>query len=116
MRRKIFYCEIRPELERVFHVLASQNDCKITNTPCARSCPYVNRKTSKISSNIVGFIKVKSAIVIAREINNKARNFNGEHFWARGYAISTVGFDKEVVKRYIHEQEQNEVSAERGRF
>jgi len=52
---------------------------------------------------IVGFIKGKSAIVMAR-MNGKARNFTGENFWARGYYASTVGYELEKVKKYICEQ------------
>jgi putative transposase len=56
-------------------------------------------------ASIVGFLKGKSAIAIARQFKGKARNFSGESFWARGYAVSTVGFELEAVKRYIREQD-----------
>ena len=59
-------------------------------------------------SNIVGFIKGKSAIAIARRFKGKQRNFNGEHFWARGYYVSTVGLDEEMVREYIRNQEAND--------
>jgi len=49
-------------------------------------------------------LKGKSAIAIAR-LGGKERNFSGEHFWARGYAVSTVGFELEQVRQYIREQE-----------
>ena len=55
-------------------------------------------------ASVVGFLKGKSAIAIAR-LNGKERNFSGEHFWARGYAVSTVGFELEQVRQYIREQE-----------
>jgi REP element-mobilizing transposase RayT len=45
-----------------------------------------------------------------------SRNFNGEHFWARGYAVSTVGLEEEVIRTYIRDQEKDEQSAEAGRF
>ena len=64
-------------------------------------------------SSVVGFLKGKSAIAIARQFSGKQRNFNGENFWARGYAVSTVGFEEEEVRRYIREQEGNDRS---GRF
>ena len=64
-------------------------------------------------ASIVGFIKGKSAIMIARQFLKKDRNFVGEHFWARGYAVSTVGYELEAVKKYIREQEAND---EAGRF
>ncbi len=59
-------------------------------------------------SHIVGYIKGKSAIAIARKFRGKQRNFNGEHFWARGYFVSTVGLDEDMVREYIRHQEQND--------
>ena len=53
---------------------------------------------------MIGFLKGKSAIAIAR-LCGKERNFSGEHFWARGYAVSTVGFELEQVREYIREQD-----------
>jgi putative transposase len=55
-------------------------------------------------ASIIGFLKGKSAVAIAREFGGKRKNFTGEHFWARGYAVSTVGYELEVGKRYIREQ------------
>ena len=52
-------------------------------------------------------------IASARRVQEKERNFVGEHFWARGYAVSTVGFELESVKKYIREQEQAD---KEGRF
>ncbi len=56
-------------------------------------------------SNVVGYIKGKSAIQIARQFGGRRRNFTGESFWARGYFVSTVGLDEELVKAYIRNQE-----------
>jgi putative transposase len=64
-------------------------------------------------ASIVRFLKEKSAIAIAREFMGKDGNFTGEHFWARGYAVSTVGFNLEQVKAYIRAQEAED---EQGRF
>ena len=64
-------------------------------------------------SSVIGFLKGKSAIAIARQFGGKQRNFTGEHFWARGYAVSTVGFELEQVRAYIREQETND---DGGRF
>ena len=55
-------------------------------------------------ASVIGFLKGKSAIAIAR-LSGKERNFSGEHFWARGYAVSTVGFELEQVRTYIREQD-----------
>jgi len=57
-------------------------------------------------SQVVGFIKGKSAIHIARTFTGRRRNFTGQHFWARGYYVSTVGKDEESVRRYIQMQEE----------
>jgi len=56
-------------------------------------------------SQVVGYIKGKSAIQIARTFGGRARNFVGEHFWARGYYVSTVGRDEQVIREYIRRQE-----------
>ncbi len=63
-------------------------------------------------SSVIGFMKGKSAIAIARQFGSRTRNFTGEHFWARGYAVSTVGFELEAVKKYIREQEKADQSGQ----
>ena len=55
-------------------------------------------------SSVIGFLKGKSAIAIAR-LQGKERNFTGESYWARGYTVSTVGFNEEQIRRYIREQD-----------
>ena len=68
-------------------------------------------------SSVIGFLKGKSAIAIAREFGGKQRNYTGEHFWARGYAISTVGYDEQKIRKYIREQEiDDEQSSAQGTF
>jgi len=62
---------------------------------------------------VLGFLKGKSALGIARRVQEKERNFTGAHFWARGYAVSTVGFELESVKKYSREQE---TADKEGRF
>jgi putative transposase len=64
-------------------------------------------------ASVIGFLKGKSAIAIAR-LCGKERNFTGEHFWARGYAVSTVGFELDEVRRYIRDQE--EADGKGGKF
>ena len=56
-------------------------------------------------ASVIGFLKGKSAIAIAWQFGGRDRNFSGEHFWARGYAVSTVGFELEQVKAYIRDQD-----------
>jgi putative transposase len=56
-------------------------------------------------SQVIGFIKGKSAIHLARVYGETKRNFVGQHFWARGYYVSTVGRDETVIREYIRQQE-----------
>ena len=114
-RRKVLYGDIRKFLGSVFHELARQKECRIIEGHMPKDhvhiCMEIPPKHSV--SSIIGFIKGKSAIAIAREFSKKQKNFTGESFWARGYAVSTVGFELEVVKKYIREQEEVDQS---GRF
>jgi len=59
-------------------------------------------------SNVVGYIKGKSTIQIARQFGGRQKNFTGENFWARGYFVSTVGLDEAMVRAYIRHQEQED--------
>lgn len=59
-------------------------------------------------SQVIGYIKGKSAIHIARTYVGRRKNFTGEHFWARGYFVSTVGIDEEVIRQYIRQQEDED--------
>src|ERR1044072_6377829 len=69
-------------------------------------------------AEVIGYIKGKSAIAVARQFGGRQRNFNGERFWARGYAVSTVGFEEEQIRAYIKHQEQLDTqgSDEPGEF
>ena len=59
-------------------------------------------------SNVMGYMKDKSAITIARKFGGRQRNFTGEVFWARVYFVSTVGLDEEMVRAYIRNQEHED--------
>ena len=61
-------------------------------------------------AEVIGYIKGKSAIALARQFGGRKRNFNGEKFWARGYAVSPVGFEEEQTREYI----RNQRSLDRG--
>ncbi len=65
---------------------------------------------------MVGYIKGKSAIHIARHFAERRRNFVGQHFWARGYFVSTVGRDEEVIRRYIQRQENEDRKQDQLKF
>jgi putative transposase len=60
-------------------------------------------------AQVIGYIKGKSAIHIARTYHHRKRSFVGQHFWARGYFVSTVGRDEEVIRNYILNQEHEDI-------
>ena len=106
-RRKTIYGKVRAQLKEIFHELARQKECRIVEGHLMRDhvhiCIEIPPKHSVAS--VIGFMKGKSALALARAIQGKDRNFVGQHFWARGYAVSTVGFELEAVKEYIREQD-----------
>ena len=67
-------------------------------------------------SQVAGYVKGKSAIYIARTYGERKRNFVGQHFWARGYFVSTVGRDEVAIRQYIQQQEQEEQRLEQLRL
>ncbi len=114
-RRKAMFGNIRKQLGGIFHELARQKECHIIEGHLmpdhVHMCISIPPKYAVAS--VIGFIKGKSAIAIARQFGGRERNFNGEHFWARGYCVSTVGYEEEKVRAYIREQEGGD---EQGRF
>jgi len=118
MRKKMLYGQIRPRLGQIFHALASQKDSTILQGHLMPDHVHmlIEIPPKHQVSSVVGFLKGKSAIAIAREFGGKTRNFNGEHFWARGYAVSTVGFEEHAIRKYISEQEEDEASKAQGAF
>ena len=111
-RRKVLFGKIRIALGKVFHELARQKECNILQGHLMQDHVHMlNEIPPKHPvSSIVGFLKGKSAIAVARS-QGKQRNFNGENFWARGYAVSTVGFEEQAIRKYIREQEDEDKTA-----
>lgn len=109
-RKKVLYGKIRKFLGPVFHELASQRRSKILEGHMVQDHVHmlIQIPPKYAVSEVVGYIKGKSAIAVARQFAGRKRNFNGESFWARGYAVSTVGFEEEQIRRYIKNQEQLE--------
>jgi putative transposase len=109
-RKKVIFGGIRKYLGKMLHELAVQKGCQIVEghlmTDHIHICISIPPKYSV--SNVVGYIKGKSAIGIARHFLGKSRNFSGENFWARGYFVSTVGLDEAMVRAYIREQEKED--------
>lgn len=109
-RRKVLYGKIRQELGRVFHELAKQRSSEIAEGHlCVDHVHMLIRIPPKYSvSEVVGYIKGKSAIRAARDFMGRQQSFKGYHFWARGYFVSTVGIDEGTIRKYIREQEETD--------
>ena len=117
-RKKRIYGGIRRELGEVFHRLAEQRESRVEEGHLMPD--HVHMMISippKYSvSQVIGYMKGKSAIHIAREFAGRKRNFVGQHFWARGYFVSTVGRDEAVIREYIRHQEQDDRRQEQLRL
>jgi len=109
-RRKTLYEKLRPHLGEVFKTLAEQKECRIEEGHLMVDHVHmlISIPPKYAVSQVIGFIKGKSAIWLARVYGERKRNFVGEHFWARGYFVSTVGRDEEVVRQYIQNQEKED--------
>jgi putative transposase len=109
-RKKAIFGAIRKHLGKVLHELAVQKGCQIVEGHLqpdhVHMCISIPPKHAV--SYVVGYIKGKSAISIARRFMGRAKNFTGENFWARGYFVSTVGLDEEMVREYIRHQEEED--------
>ena len=107
-RKKTLYGKIRKFLGPVFHELAVQRSTTIIEGHMVQDHVHMLIKiTPKYSvAEVVGYIKGKSAIAVARQFGGRQRNFTGERLWARGYAVSTVGFEEAQIRAYIKHQEQ----------
>jgi putative transposase len=116
-RKKSIFVGIRPALGKVFHELARQKECNILKGNLLQDHVHmlIEIPPKHPVASIIGFLKGKTAIAIARS-QGKQRNFNGENFWARGYAVSTVGFEEEQIRKYIEEQEEEEGEKGKGKF
>jgi putative transposase len=106
-RRKTLYLELRKHLGEVFRKLATQKESKIEEGHLLPDHVHmmIAIPPKYAVSQVIGYIKGKSAIHLARVYGEKKRNFVGQHFWARGYFVSTVGRNEEVIREYIRAQE-----------
>lgn len=109
-RKQKLFGTLRQHLGEIFHELATHKESKIVEGHLmpdhVHMCLSIPPKYAV--SNVVGYIKGKSAIAIARRFRGRERNFTGEVFWARGYFVSTVGLDEAMVRAYIRRQEQED--------
>ena len=109
-RRKVLYGRIRWHLGEVICELARQRESQVSegHLCCDHVHVYIAIPPKYAVVLVVGYIKGKSAIHIARQFAGRVRNFTGENFWARGYFASTVGRDEEVIRNYIRQQEHED--------
>ncbi len=109
-RRKTLCGSLRPHLGEVFRRLAEQKQSRIEEGHLMPDHVHmmISIPPKFAVSEVVGFIKGKSPIHLARVYGERKQNFVGQHFWARGYMVSTVGRDETVIREYIRNQEQED--------
>jgi putative transposase len=117
-RKKTIYKDLRQYLGATFKDLASQKECTIEEGHLMQDHVHIliSIPPKYSVSQIVGFIKGKNAISIARTYMGRKKNFTGQSFWARGYHVSTVGHNEEVVREYIKHQEKEDQRIEQLKF
>jgi putative transposase len=117
-RKKAIYGEVRKELGRVFRTLAEQRESHIEEGHLMPDHVHImiSIPPKYAVAQVVGYIKGKSAIHLARTYAGRRRNFVGQHFWARGYFVSTVGRDEAAVREYIRDQEREQLREEQLRL
>jgi len=106
-RRKALFGELRKHIGMVLKTLAEQKECRIEEGHMMSDHVHmlISIPPKYSVAQVIGYIKGKSAIHIARTYMGVRRNFVGQHFWARGYFVSTVGRDEVAVREYIQKQE-----------
>ena len=109
-RRKTLYSGLRKHLGDVFRQLAGQKESRIEEGHLMPDHVHmlISIPPKYAVSQVIGYIKGKSAIHLARVYGERKRNFVGQNFWARGYFVSTVGRDEEVIREYIRKQEEED--------
>ncbi len=117
-RRKRIFGGIRKYLGQVLRKLAEQRESRIEEGHLLPDHVHIMISIPPKYSvaQVIGYIKGKSAIHIAREYGGRKRNFVGQHFWARGYFVTTVGRDEKVIREYIRRQEQEDRQQEQLRL
>ena len=117
-RRKTLYGGLRHYLGDVLRRLAEQRESRVEEGHLLADHVHmlVSIPPKYSVAQVIGYIKGKSAIHIAREFAGRPRNFVGQHFWARGYYVSTVGQDERVVREYIQQQEREDRRLEQLRL
>jgi len=114
-RRKVIYEQVRKHLGEIFKTLAEQKESKVLEGHLMPDHVHMllSIPPKYAVSQVVGFIKGKSAIHLARVYGETKKNFTGQHFWARGFLVSTVGRDEHQIRAYIQNQEREEERLEK---
>jgi putative transposase len=109
-RRKILYGNLRQHLDEVFHKLAEQKESRVVEGHLQPDHVHMllSIPPKYAVSSVVGYIKGKSAIHLARTYGERKQNYAGQSFWARGYFVSTVGRDEATIQEYIRNQEKED--------
>jgi putative transposase len=109
-RKKTLFGQLRNYLGQVIRGLARSRECEVIEGHLAVDHVHIliSIPPKYSVSQVVGYIKGKTAIHIARNYMGQKKNFTGHHFWARGYFVSTVGRDEEAVRKYIITQEEED--------
>ena len=109
-RRKMLYGQLRKNLGDVLHDLARQKESRVLEGHLQPDHVHmlISIPPKYAVAQVVGYMKGKSAIHIARTYLGQRKNYGGMSFWARGYFVSTVGADETVVRTYIRDQEQED--------
>ncbi len=117
-RRRTLYEQLRRDLGEVFRTLAEHKESRIEEGHLMRDHVHmlIAIPPKYAVSQVIGYLKGKSAIHIARTYAERRRNFVGQHFWARGYFVSTVGRDEAQIRDYIRRQEQEDKRIEQLRL
>jgi len=117
-RKKKLFGVLRRHLGQVFRELAQHKESEVVEGHLMADHVHVclSIPPKYAVSNVVGYIKGKSAITIARRFGGRQRNFTGEVFWARGFFVSTVGLDEQMVRDYIRNQEDHDERMEQLRL
>ncbi len=107
-RRKAIFGHLKKNLGVIFHNLAQQRESKILEGHLMGDHVHmlISIPPKYSVSQVIGYIKGKSAIHIARDYMGRGKNYTGMSFWARGYFVSTVGRDEKVIREYIQNQEK----------
>jgi putative transposase len=109
-RKKKLYAELRVLLGEVFRGLAEQKESRIIEGHLMIDHVHtlIEIPPKYSVAQVIGYIKGKSAIHVARTHEGRQKNFTGQHLWARGYFVSTVGLNEKAIREYIQKQENED--------